>query len=159
MTSSTGKQKITIPILFNISRSKSKQTMEFAQLLEYKMRNIFLKYHIRNVVEALVTEKKSKLSIFLDQQSEMLYSLFVFYTQVENFQNILKLRGWTLASTSHKAFNKTNRRLEPFAPSYFMHDLFHTLCSTSWLSIIVLYPLLLEIKGNVCTVIICFLTL
>ena len=61
MTSSTGKQKITIPILFNISRSKSKQTMKFAQLLEYKMRNIFLKYHIRNVVEALVTEKKIKI--------------------------------------------------------------------------------------------------
>ena len=35
--------------------------------------------------------KKSKLSIFLDQQSEHLYSLFLLYVRVEDYQNILKL--------------------------------------------------------------------
>ena len=34
--------------------------------------------------------KKAKLSISLDQQSEMLYSLFLLHTQVEVYQNISK---------------------------------------------------------------------
>ena len=36
------KQTIAIHVLPNISRSKSNQTMIFGQLIEYKMRNIFL---------------------------------------------------------------------------------------------------------------------
>ena len=36
--------------------------------------------------------KKSKLSISLDQQSEILYSFFPLYVQVEVYQNVLKLR-------------------------------------------------------------------
>ena len=74
MTSSTGKQKLTIHIFFNISRRKDIRTMKSGQILEYNMRNIFLKNHTRNVVEKLVPDKKSKLSVFLDQQREMLYS-------------------------------------------------------------------------------------
>ena len=42
MTSQTGKQAIAIHILPNISRSKVKQTIEFGQIIEYNMRNIFL---------------------------------------------------------------------------------------------------------------------
>ena len=43
MTSQSWKQTIAIHILPNISRSKGNQTMIFAQLIEYNMRNIFLK--------------------------------------------------------------------------------------------------------------------
>ena len=74
MTSSKKKQKLTIHIFFNISRRKDNRTMKSGQILEYNMRNIFLKNHTRNVVEKLVPDKKSKLSVFLDQQREMLYS-------------------------------------------------------------------------------------
>ena len=42
MTSSTGKLIITINISSNVSKSKSNQTMKLTQLMEYKMRNIFL---------------------------------------------------------------------------------------------------------------------
>ena len=42
MTSHIEKQTITIHILPNISRSKGNQTVEFCQLVEYNMRNIFL---------------------------------------------------------------------------------------------------------------------
>ena len=42
MTSSTGKQKFTIHILPDISRSKSNQAIRFGQLIEYNVRNIFL---------------------------------------------------------------------------------------------------------------------
>ena len=41
-TSQTGKQTITIHILLNISRSKCNQTMNFGQLMEYRMRSNFL---------------------------------------------------------------------------------------------------------------------
>ena len=41
MTSQPGKQKITIHILPNISRSNGNQTMKYGQLIEYNMRNTF----------------------------------------------------------------------------------------------------------------------
>ena len=55
--------------------------MKFGQLLEYNLRNIS-------------PEKscpKCKLSIFLDQQFEFLYSLFIPYVQAKDYQSILKL--------------------------------------------------------------------
>ena len=43
----TGKQIITIHILLNISRSKVNQIMKFGQLIEYPVRNFFLKKSCR----------------------------------------------------------------------------------------------------------------
>ena len=43
MTSQTGKQRITIQILLNISRAKGQQTTKFVELTEYNIRNVFLK--------------------------------------------------------------------------------------------------------------------
>ena len=43
MTSQSGKQTIVIHILPNISRSKGNQTIKFGLLIEYNMKNIFLK--------------------------------------------------------------------------------------------------------------------
>ena len=51
MASQPGKQTIAIQILLSISRSKGNQT---DQLLEYRMRNTFLKNHEQNVAEKLV---------------------------------------------------------------------------------------------------------
>ena len=42
MASQARKQTISMHFLLNIARSKDKQTMKFGQLIEYKMRNIFL---------------------------------------------------------------------------------------------------------------------
>ena len=42
MASQPGKQTIVMHILSNVSRSKGNQTMEFSQLIEYKMVSIFL---------------------------------------------------------------------------------------------------------------------
>ena len=82
-------------ILANISRSKTNQKMKFGQLIEYKRR--------KNFLEKLFTKcgretsprpfsKNSKLSISLDQQSEILYNLLLLYVQVEDYQDMLKLR-------------------------------------------------------------------
>ena len=51
--SQLGKQTITIYILPNIPRSRGSQSMKFGQLIEYKMRNIFLEKSDTNVVEKL----------------------------------------------------------------------------------------------------------
>ena len=66
---------ITIHIFPNISRSKNNQTMKFGQLVDYDMKNIFLgKLYTRCGGDAIPRPfyKKSKLSISLDQQSQML---------------------------------------------------------------------------------------
>ena len=93
MTSQTGQQIITINKLSNISRSKGNQAMKFNQLIEYN-RNIFLeKSYTKSAGEASPRPcyKKSKLSLSLNQQSEILLSLFLWYVQVEVYQKILKL--------------------------------------------------------------------
>ena len=58
---------MTIDILPKITRSKRNQTMKIGRLLEYNMRNIFLKYHTENVVEKLIQVRpfyrKSKLNV------------------------------------------------------------------------------------------------
>ena len=42
LTSQSGQQTIAIHVLPNISKSKDNQTMEFGQLIDYNMRDIFL---------------------------------------------------------------------------------------------------------------------
>ena len=52
MTSKTRKQTITMHILLYILRSKGNQTMKFGMLIEYIMRNLFLKKIIqKNMME------------------------------------------------------------------------------------------------------------
>ena len=60
-----------------ISTSKGNQTMEFSQLIEYNMRNIQVKKSYTNVVEKLFLDP-----LFLDQQSKVLYTLFLLYTKL-----------------------------------------------------------------------------
>ena len=69
MTSQPGKQTIAIHILSNISKSKGNQTMIFAQLIEYNMRNIFLEKSFAKYCGETIPRhfsKNSKLSS-LDQ--------------------------------------------------------------------------------------------
>ena len=57
-------------ILPNISRSKNNQTMKLHQLIEYKMRKIFLEKPYTKCTEETVPRpfsKKSNLSMSLDQ--------------------------------------------------------------------------------------------
>ena len=68
--------------------------MKFGQLIEYDTRNIFPeKSYTKSVGKTgLDPFLKKKLSVFLDQQYEVLYSLFLLYDHVKGYQNILKLR-------------------------------------------------------------------
>ena len=54
-----------------------------------------MKNHTQNVVEKLVTDpflKNSKLSISLDQQSELLYSLFLLYLLIVSYRKYLEIK-------------------------------------------------------------------
>ena len=67
---------IAIHILQNISRRQANQTRSFVQLIEILfLRNTFLEKSYTKCGEEVIPrhfKKKSKLSIYLDQQSEML---------------------------------------------------------------------------------------
>ena len=68
--SMTSQPAIAIYILSNISRSKANQAMKFGQLIEYNMRNIFVKKSYTKCAGESISRplsKKSKLSISLDQ--------------------------------------------------------------------------------------------
>ena len=61
----------------------------------------------RNYSQVLSKELKSSIS--LDQQSNVLYSLFLLYVQVEEYRNTLKLSYRPFAFTSYKAFSKNKK--------------------------------------------------
>ena len=55
MTTSNGKEIITIHILPIITRSKGNQIIKFGQLIEYEVRNIFLK--VTNIFLKIIMQK------------------------------------------------------------------------------------------------------
>ena len=83
-------------ILPNTSRGKDDRTMKFSQVIEYNMKNIFLEKSCTKFggeTSPRPFSKKQNFRISLDQQSEIYYSFFfLLYVQVQDFQNILKLR-------------------------------------------------------------------
>ena len=67
-------------ILTNISRNKGNQAVEFGQLIEYNMRNIFLgKLHTKCGGETIsrLFSKNSKLNLSLDQSLKFYAVCFV----------------------------------------------------------------------------------
>ena len=107
MTSQTGQQIITIPILPNISRNKDNKIMKFGQWIEYNVRHIFLeKSYTKYGGETSPRPfyEKLKLNISLDQYSEMLQRFFLLYVHVKLCKIILKLRCWPLAFTLYKSY-------------------------------------------------------
>ena len=61
--SQAGQQIITVHILPNISRSEDNHVIKFGQLIEYNMRNIFMKNHTQNMMEKLVPDTFIKMKI------------------------------------------------------------------------------------------------
>ena len=76
-------------ILSNISRSKSNQTINVGQLIEYNMTNIFLhKSYTKCGGETIsrLFSIKSKLSISLDLYSKVLFRLFLLYAKLRTIE-------------------------------------------------------------------------
>ena len=82
LTSQLDKQTIVIHIFPNISKSKGNQTIKFGQLIECNTRNIFLEKSCAKCggeASPRPFSEKLKLSISLDPQSKVLYSLLSLY--------------------------------------------------------------------------------
>ena len=78
--------------------------MNFSQLLEYNMRNIFLeKSYTKCVGETNPRpfSEKLKLTISLDQWSKVFYSFVFIVWQDEGYRNISKLSSRPLGLTSY----------------------------------------------------------
>ena len=131
--------------------------MKFVQLIEYNIRNSFLEKHMQSVVEKLFPES------FLWNQNQAylrIKSRFVFIVfQVEYYQNISKPTCKPLAITSYKVFFSKKRGLELVSLLHFLHDflrkIFFLLYSINWINFTLWLPLVHEILGNMCIVIIC----
>ena len=82
MTSSTGKQIITIHIMPKIAICKGNQTMKYGQLIEYGMRKLSLEELYPKCgggTSPRPFSKRPKLSLSLDQQSENLCIFFIYF--------------------------------------------------------------------------------
>ena len=99
--------------------------MKFDQLIEYNMRNIILEKsytYCGGEASPRSFYKKSKLSISLDQQSEMLYGLFLLHVQYEVYQNI-NTKVLTSGFYLIKSFFKKNKKMPGSSLcTSFMHD-------------------------------------
>ena len=92
MTSQTGKQSVTIVILSDISRSKDNQKMKFGQLFQDDQIFFFEKSCTKSGGEPIPRIKTEHIS----RSTAWDLKQFVFNdAQVEDYQNILKLRSWT----------------------------------------------------------------
>ena len=79
MTSQPGLEINVIHIMPSILRSKGSQTMKFAQLIDYNMRNIFLQ---KSETSPRPLSERWKLSITLDQLAKVSDSLFLLYAKL-----------------------------------------------------------------------------
>ena len=89
MTSQPGLQTVTIHILPNISRSEDNPATKFSQLIECNIEKSFLeKSYTKCGGETIprTFSKKTKLSIFLNQQPKVLYSLLLLYAKLRDIE-------------------------------------------------------------------------
>ena len=133
--------------------------MKRGQLVEYNMRNIFLEKlcpKLGGEVSPIPFNKNSKLSISVDQQSEVLWKVCFCCISKTRYFKILKLRCWQLAFTLYEALLKKKNRSGTSLLTHFLHDfwrnIFLTLYFINWPHFIVWLPLPFVSLGNMCIV-------
>ena len=146
----------------NISESKSKRAMKLGQLMDYNMRNIFLKKLCRKW-----GSKTSSRPLFIFKncliwgQSKWSATLFQYISIALNLGNnknkLYKTLGYWSRDTLN--FNFSEISLGLVSPTHFVYDfsqkMFLMLHSTNWRNFIVWLRLLLEILGNMCITSVC----
>ena len=155
ITPSTENLIITTHVLPYISRSKANQTRTFSQLKEYNMLNIFLKKLCTKCggeISPKLFSRKTKLSISLDQHSDIVYSLLLSYVQVEENENIMKLNCfyiiWRISRIKKKSWDSVSCSFS----AWFLKKTILTIYSVNWLNFIIWLSLLLNILDNMCIV-------
>ena len=142
-------------MLTNISRSKDNRAMAFGPLIEYNMRNIFLeKWYTECSGETIPWpfSKKSKLSISLDQQSKVLYGLFLLYARLRTIKIYWNWATYHLLLPYMKLFFQSESGTSltvSFSASFFKKKKF-ILYSITRPNFIVWLPLLRERYWAIC---------
>ena len=167
MTSHIEKQTITIHILPNISRSKGNQTKESCQLVEYNMRNIFLEESYTKCGGETIPRPFYKIQnwVYLWIKSLNFYTVCTCAKSKaieRHWDHILKPWSRPLAITSCnvRLFWKTNKDVYLFSLPHFLHDFlgkkpFLLIYSINWPNLVIWLPLLREILGNMCILLVC----
>ena len=99
--------------------------MKFGQLIECNMRNMFLEKSYTKYGEETSPRRfseKLKLNLTLDQQSKVLYSLFLLYGKFRAFEIYCNSAADHLLSPYIKLFEKIKRGLELVFLPYFLHN-------------------------------------
>ena len=98
-------------------------------------------------------------ALFVNYLSWLLNFLLFIVCQVESYWDILKLSCRTFAFTSYKGFSEIKKRSGTSLP-HFLHDFWKKmlllLYSINWPNFIVWSPLLREILGSMCMVLVCW---
>ena len=152
-------------ILTNISRGKCNQEMKFDQLIGYHLRNIqpevsYTKFGGETIPRPFF--KKSKLTISLDQQLKVSYSLFLLNGDyqiilLKGYQIILKRSCGPLAFTSYRTFLKNKKEVWKQSPCLIFCMIFKEKYFSCYILLtdqILLSGCLREILDNICIVIV-----
>ena len=89
MTAQPRKQTTAIQILSKISKRKDNQAIKFGQLIEYNIRNIFVKNYTQNVEAKLFPDSfvKNQNSAYLwINNSLVLYSLLLLFPKLRTIE-------------------------------------------------------------------------
>ena len=89
MTAQPRKQTTAIQILSKISKRKDNQAIKFGQLIEYNIRNIFVKNYTQNVEAKLFQDSfvKNQNSAYLwINNSLVLYSLLLLFPKLRTIE-------------------------------------------------------------------------
>ena len=113
MASELGKQTIAIHTFPNIPKTEGSETLKLGQLIEYNISHIFLeklstKCGVENIPRPFST--KSTLSIYLDQWSKVLCSLFLLHAKLRAIKILLKLSCRPFAFNSCRVFSKKKQK-------------------------------------------------
>ena len=148
---------MAIHILPNISRSKSNQAVEFGQLIQYNMKNIFVEKSYTKCGGESIPDSfvKNENWAYLWMNS-LKFKTFCFYCMPSgDYQNILILSCRPLAFTHWRAEGGLELVSLRHLLQYFWRKIFLLLYFITWSIFIVCLPLLREILGDVCIVIAC----
>ena len=124
MTSQPSQQLIVINTLLYISRSNGNQTMKLGQLIEYNLKNILLEKSQTKCFEESIPRSfsgKLKVSMSLDQQFKVLYSLFLLYCKLRAIEIYRNYAADHLLLPHFEYFSKIKRGLELISKPRFLH--------------------------------------
>ena len=142
-------------------RSKGNQTMNFGQLIECNVRKFFLEKpctKCHGETSPRHFPEKLKFSIFLDQKSKVLYSLFLLHDKLRAVETYWNESANHFLLPHFTFFKKIKTSLGivslPHYPRSFLRKIFLLLYSINWPSFIACLPLFLEILVNMCIAIV-----